>query len=211
MRGLRMDDLVLATTRRTLHGLAECVLAGPQHRRTGELALRQVPGGFATVAAPDLSLDGRELVVDSTRRIPLVGRFGELAHAAGVEFGEAADLYHDHAGVTEDDELELDEPARQLIVNWFAVGGDALASFAPELPARLWPEHFDLAIDLDSATYGVSPGDENHPTPYAYVSVTVPVPDSFWNAPFGAIRPAASIGDAEALVGFWRAGRQLLG
>lgn len=39
----------------------------------------------------------------------------------------------------------------------------------------LWPEHFDVAIEHGSeaagerATYGLSPGDENHPEPYLYV------------------------------------------
>ncbi len=52
------------------------------------------------------------------------------------------------------------------------------AAAAPEDAASapiLWPEHFDLAIELGSeaagerATYGLSPGDENHPEPYFYV------------------------------------------
>ena len=40
----------LAATRRSLHGVAELVLAGPQYRATGKLRLGVVPGGFATVA-----------------------------------------------------------------------------------------------------------------------------------------------------------------
>lgn len=205
-----MDDETLATTRRTLHGLAESVLAGPQHRRTGELALRQSTGGFATTAAPDLRVEGRELVVDGTRRIPLTGTFAAVAEAARVEFGEAAGLYHDHAGVGPDDEIVLDDAARQRIVDWFAGGGAALASFASDLPARLWPEHFDLAVDLDGATYGVSPGDTYHPTPYAYVSAAAPTPDTFWNAPFGAVRLSDDVSSPDAVVDFWRAGRRLL-
>lgn len=205
-----MDEQTLATTRRLLHGLAECVLAGPQHRRTGELALRQTPGGFATTADPDLRVEGRDLVVDGTRRIPLSGTFGALAGAAGVEFGEAAGLYHDHAGVVPDDEIVLDDEARQKLVDWFAVGADGLASFAPDLPARLWPEHFDLAVDLGGATYGVSPGDSYHPTPYAYVSATVPGPDPFWNAPFGAVRSADDLDSPDAVVQFWQDGQRLV-
>jgi hypothetical protein len=205
-----MDEATLAATRRTLHGIAECVLAGPQHRRTGELALRQTPGGFATIAEPDLRVDGRELVVDGARRIPLAGTFDFLAQAAGVEFGEAADLYHDHAGVGPDDDVSLDDQAVRMITDWYAVGADALAAFAPDLPARLWPEHFDLAVDLDAATYGVSPGDTYHSMPYAYVSATVPAPDAFWNAPFGAIRAADELPTPDAVVDFWRAGRRRL-
>ena len=40
---------------------------------------------------------------------------------------------------------------------------------------QLWPEHFDLSVELGSeparrrAGYGASPGDELHPEPYLYV------------------------------------------
>ena len=46
----------LINTRRTLHGIAECLLAGPEHRASGEIALRVVPGGFATAAGPDVKV-----------------------------------------------------------------------------------------------------------------------------------------------------------
>lgn len=42
-------------------------------------------------------------------------------------------------------------------------------------PPQLWPEHFDVAIELGSdaqgvrAGYGASPGDELHSEPYLYV------------------------------------------
>lgn len=54
---------------------------------------------------------------------------------------------------------------------------------------QLWPEHFDLAVDLGSeakharAAYGLSPGDDNHPEPYLYVAPWVaPEPDELWQA-----------------------------
>ena len=205
-----MDQHTLTTTRRTLHGIAEGILAGPQHRRTGELALRQTPGGFATTAGPSLRVELGDLVVDEKLRIPLAGTFASVAEAAGVEFGEAANLYHDHAGVAPDDKVELDEVAAARILGWYAVGAAALTSFAPELPARLWPEHFDLAVDLEGATFGVSPGDAHHATPYAYVSVNPPKPDGFWNAPFGAVRSADDVPTAEAVTAFWHDGLRLL-
>jgi len=40
-------------TRRSLHGVAELLLAGPQHRATGRIDLSVVDGGFATAAEPD--------------------------------------------------------------------------------------------------------------------------------------------------------------
>jgi hypothetical protein len=53
---------------------------------------------------------------------------------------------------------------------------------------QLWPEHFDVAVELladaKRASYGASPGDGSHPEPYFYVSVwnELPRPDPFWNA-----------------------------
>ena len=54
---------------------------------------------------------------------------------------------------------------------------------------QLWPEHFDLALALGSeqagarATYGLSPGDEQHPEPYLYVSPwSPPAAGELWQA-----------------------------
>ncbi len=44
------SDEPLAATRRTLHVVAEVLLAGPQWAETQEIALRVVPGGFTTSA-----------------------------------------------------------------------------------------------------------------------------------------------------------------
>jgi hypothetical protein len=62
-----MDGLV--ATRRSLHGVAEPVLAGPQYRRCGSVELRATPGGFGTVAQPDLRVDRTDLVAGG-RRLP---------------------------------------------------------------------------------------------------------------------------------------------
>ena len=47
----------LTKTRLQLHGIAECLLAGPEHRATGEIALAVSPGGFATTAGPHIRLN----------------------------------------------------------------------------------------------------------------------------------------------------------
>ena len=54
---------------------------------------------------------------------------------------------------------------------------------------QLWPEHFDLALELGleqdgrRAGYGASPGDERHPEPYLYVVPWSQVPDGpLWQA-----------------------------
>ena len=55
-------DSTLTTTRRSLHAVAELVLAGPQHAQTGEISLRALPGGFGTTHTPDLRVDGTDVV-----------------------------------------------------------------------------------------------------------------------------------------------------
>lgn len=63
-----MGNQELAMTRRSLHAVAELVLAGPQYRATGKLRLRVVPGGFATVLAPELRAIGTGVVGEGERR-----------------------------------------------------------------------------------------------------------------------------------------------
>jgi hypothetical protein len=48
-----MSDLV--TTRRSLHGVAELLLAGPQQAECGTIRLTPAPGGFATKAAAEIA------------------------------------------------------------------------------------------------------------------------------------------------------------
>ena len=75
----------------------------------------------------------------------------------------------------------------------------------------LWPEHFDLAIDVDEVNYGVSPADGYHGAPYAYVGPWTPREGEFWNAPFGAVRAATELADADAVAAFFVAGRSAAG
>jgi hypothetical protein len=208
------DDLepttaTLVATRRQLHGLAECLVAGPEYRATGEIALRITPVGFGTTAGPEIHLNGRELV-HGDRRVPAVGSFGELADQLGVEFGAPANLYSEGSGARSDDVVDLDPAAVRLIVDWFMLSDAALRELDPSQQPILWPEHFDVAILLDNRSYGSSPGDDFHPTPYAYVSARDHDGGPFWNAPFGALKDAAECRSTGDLVAFWREGRALL-
>src|SRR5690348_16279194 len=102
-----MPDPVRPTARQALHGVAELVLAGPQYRRSGTIRLRPVPGGFGTIAEPDLRVDGAFLVAGG-RRLMLAGTNArELAEAAGVEVG-APGIYTDGSGIGPDDPIEVD-------------------------------------------------------------------------------------------------------
>lgn len=198
----------LVATRRQLHGIAECLLAGPEYRATGEIALAITPGGFGTATAPEIRLEGLELVAGD-RRVPAAGSFGDLADRLGVEFG-APGIYRDGSGAQSDDVVDLDPAAARLILDWYTLSDSALRALDPEQQPILWPEHFDVAILLDDRSYGSSPGDDFHQTPYAYVSANDHDGEPFWNAPFGALRDAGEFRSTDHLVAFWREGRALL-
>jgi hypothetical protein len=199
-----MDSQVLDRTRRSLHGLAELVLAGPQYRQCGTIRLRVVPGGFGTVATPDLRvtgvfLDGAEL------RLPIDGSScSRLAAAVGVSASRLQDVYRGGPDVGVDEVLRVDPEAAQLLCEAFARGDAALRELEPSAEPVLWPEHLDIGITVDEINYGVSPGDAYLPEPYAYVGPWRPLDGEFWNASFGAARPLHALGDITA---FFQEGR----
>jgi hypothetical protein len=200
-----MTGTALEQTRLALHGVAELVLAGPQYTTSHDIRLRVTPGGFATVAAPDLRVDRLELVT-TTARLPLRGTFAGLASAAGVEARPLRDVYAVGPDVDLDDHLEIDPDAADLVVEAFATGDAALRAFAPDLEPVLWPEHFDLGITLAEVNYGVSPGDVHSAEPYAYVGPWTPRAGAFWNTEFGAARPLSELGGADAVTTFFLEG-----
>ncbi|NMM32793.1 MAG: hypothetical protein HHJ13_02090, partial [Phycicoccus sp.] len=155
----------LVATRRRLHGIGECLMAGPQRRAGGRFTLRVTPGGFATTGAPALRLDGTDLVVDEGRRVAIAGTFAELADALGVDCGPPPDPYPDGSEVAPADDTSLDPTAARRIADWFLKADAALRVMAPRQTPILWPEHFDVAILLDDISYGASPGDGFHATP----------------------------------------------
>jgi hypothetical protein len=203
------DGDALATTRRALHGVAELVLAGPQYRRSGTIRLRITPGGFGTVREPALRVE-EDILVAGDRRVPLAGgTYADLGAAVGVEAGAPADLYHDGSGVPLTEAVHLDLSQAGYLAATFALGDAALRALAPPAEPVLWPEHFDVSITLDEVNYGVSPGDGYLGEPYAYVGPYAPRSGAFWNAPFGAARPLATLGEREAVVEFFTEGRTL--
>jgi hypothetical protein len=143
-------------TRVELHRLAQEVISPAREQVTGRIGLRATPGGFGTPPFGDddqqVRVDGAELVRqagDAEDREPLVG---------------------------------VDEAASRTLAAWYAFGNSLLEELRAEAtPAeapsivQLWPEHFDIAIELGDesdaarANYGFSPGDEDHAEPYVYV------------------------------------------
>ena len=195
----------LHATRRALHGVAELVIAGPQHEAFGTIRLRVLPGGFGAVASP-VRVEGHDLVWEGGR-MPLAGSARTLAAAAGLE-ARAPGIYADGSGVDLDEELSFAPEALDTLLGWFATGDAALRALAPEEEPVLWPEHFDLGIAVGEVNYGISPGDGGHEEPYAYVGPWTQRTGDFWNAPFGALRPAADLPDAAAVTAFLEEGRR---
>lgn len=198
-----------AATVAALHRVAELVVA-PARKPDNEIALMPAPGGFGT---PEFEYDGarRQVRVEGTEIVQAIGAsqrrapLTSLAEAATV----VAELLPADADLG-DEPLAVDADAAAVLAGWYALGGEALSAFAAtastaDAPTEpiLWPEHFDLAIELgdeaagERATYGFSPGDENHAEPYAYVAPWRPgVAGELWNAVgFGG----AELGYAELL------------
>jgi hypothetical protein len=202
------DRNEFAGTRRALHGIAELVLAGPQHSLNGKIRLRVTPGGFGTVFEPDLRVEGVHLIA-AGQRLPVNGRtYAELAAAAGVEARALTEVYSDGPGITPDEVITVDADAAAHLANCFALGQEALMRFLPHAEIVLWPEHFDLGVSADEVNYGISPGDSYLGEPYAYVVPwQVPAGD-FWTAPFGAARSVRELGDAEAILAFFEEGHR---
>jgi hypothetical protein len=171
----------------SLHEVA-AELVAPARKPQHEIALEPTLGGFGTPffefdgARRRVRVEGDELVHECAgqeRRAPL--RSLATAGAAITE------LLPFDAGLSHEP-LAVDPAASRALGSFFEFGAEALARLAVDAieedetsPVRLWPEHFDLAIELGAeargvrANYGCSPGDEQHAEPYLYVGP--------WSAP----------------------------
>ncbi|MFE3255540.1 hypothetical protein ACFXPS_04110 [Nocardia sp. NPDC059091] len=199
-------------TRRSLHGVAELLMAGPQYRAHGTIKLRPAPGGFSTIHPPLVAVDGDLLLVDGSVAGKLSGTtFAELASHAGIDAGAPADLYSGSSGCILTDTIHVDLDHAQTIARAFDWGDRALRRLNPTETPVLWPEHFDLGITItaDRINFGVSPGDPHIPEPYAYVGPWDPHTGPFWNESFGAAHTLTALGAAEALFTFFTEGYHL--
>ena len=114
-------DPTLERTRRSLHGIAETVLAGPEHRTVGRIRLAVTADGFSTLPLPGtpsrIAVRGAELVVEDgavQRSVPLAGTYADLARLAGVEAGAPEGVYHGGSGVKVDEPIKMrNRPARR--------------------------------------------------------------------------------------------------
>lgn len=165
--GLSPAPAALAATRGVLHRLAEDVLAPIQAGVNGDIHFRWTPGGFGT---PRFGGD-RQLRVEGATLVTVEG--GEVRTEPIPDADDAAARWlGDFYGFA------------------FAILDEIAADGTNPAPIRLWPEHFDIAGELGDeqagsrATYGASPGDENHDEPYFYVGpwAEPPGPAELWNA-----------------------------
>ena len=182
----------LVATREALHLLATEVVSPARQRANGKTGLRYTRGGFGTpffYSDVQVRVEGAELIVqhgETERRAPITTLAAAAAHL-GDEIGPV---------VADAEPLAVDPAAATFLGNWYGFAASVLEELrasagADADPSRvqLWPEHLDLAVELGSeerrarASYGLSPGDETHPEPYAYVVPWVaPARSEVWQA-----------------------------
>jgi hypothetical protein len=193
------DAQALIRTRNAWHVLAEHVLAPARHRVNGKIGLRYTRGGFgAPYFGADeqvrVSDDGLVVVRGDELTIHPISSAGGAAEELGFAAGAPTDVYPPTTTLDPDAPLEIDPASARMLGDWFGFGASVLEALraavpASEEPARvqLWPEHFDLSVDLGveadgrRATFGASPGDEAHPEPYLYVTPWSAQQGAFWN------------------------------
>lgn len=190
------------STREALHQVAFYAVAPRRYRAVGKLGLRWTRGGFGTPFFGDdvqVRVEGGALVVQEGRSV----RHREVTDlAAACRFLEIPyeetwfEGFHDPlqpVGPTAP--LEIDPAAAEALGDWFGFVTLVLEELRRTPGAvdvgrvQLWPEHFDVAVELGSAeaglraSYGGSPGDSAHPEPYLYVAAWSEVDrsDPYWN------------------------------
>jgi hypothetical protein len=193
-RRLEPAPPTLGVTRTALHRVAEAVIAPARQRANGKIGLRWTLGGFGTPffgADAQIRIEGGQLVIDAAseeRRHPL-GTITDAAAAIGFDLkgAEEAEL---------DAPLEVDTYASRFLGEWFGFTTSVLEQLRAEAPeesepsrVQLWPEHFDVAVEIGSeqleqrAGLGGSPGDDSHPEPYLYVTPWTARPEGeLWQA-----------------------------
>jgi hypothetical protein len=212
------NDVV--TARRALQAVAEQLLAGPQWRTSGTIRLTVTLRGFATTRPPVPDIEVLEVRDDGLfcepdgLVVPLAGTISELAKLIGVDPGPPAGVYPTATSLPSDQPLELTRAGVHTVLSALATGDQALRALIRAVAADqatqpvLWPEHFDLGLSLDDVNYGISPGDDGHPLPYAYVGPWQARTGGFWNESFGASRGLDELGDVAAITAFLLEGRE---
>jgi hypothetical protein len=215
-----IEDVVAA--RLGLHAVAELLLAGPQFRSSGTIRLRVTADGFATVRSPGAGIttlrvraggvllrepDGLSLPLSHSEH-----SIAALASTFGVEAGAPEGVYPAVVRASLDSPLKLPAAGVDVVLTALTVGDTALLALLTELGQDgepvLWPEHFDVGFSHGEVNFGISPGDAEHPLPYAYVGPWTPRQGAFWNESFGASMPLGKPVDVSMIMAFLREGRE---
>lgn len=237
---MAISDEQYAPTRDSLHRVAVHLVARARQQATGRFGLRVTPGGFGTPEfGPEpqrVRVGNGVLVVETTaagasatsRAVAIHGAsLAELAQVAGVDLGAELSVGHDTPPLGDiDSPLVCDPVAAAAMADWWTAGARAIDSVLASLGAdatpgvpQLWPEHFDLGLDVGVAgsrvNLGASAGDGFHAGPYLYVGpwdAARPGDPDYWNVSFGALLGAEEVvGDVTAsALAFFRRGVDLL-
>ncbi|MEM8620122.1 MAG: hypothetical protein AAGF73_10395 [Actinomycetota bacterium] len=202
--------------RQQLHRVATHVVSRARAAVTERISLRVLPGGIGTPAFSGagrrVRIVGSWLVVEDEAApgghvvsTSIVGSsLQELAEVAAVDLDAPYDAGPDTPPIGDRNAaIDVDSEALESLAAWFVAAGAAVDDAVIELASRglavtgprLWPEHFDVAIEVHLAdgtgiNLGGSPGDGFSAEPYLYVGPWGPErpgDDGFWNAPFGAV------------------------
>lgn len=233
------DPDLFRSTRLELQRVATHLLARARFAADGRFGLRVTPTGIGTplfgsngtvlrIAATTLIHEFRVAGEARSATTTLAGRsLRELAEFAGIDLKSPFSAGSDSPELGDADApVEVDAAAGSEVLAWLKVGAEAVDRVLPlthePSVAQLWPEHFDIGVDVASGhgrvNLGASPGDSFSPEPYLYVSPweeSRPGDPRFWNAPFGAVLDRGAVLDAPDAVGhaaaFFREGLRLLG
>jgi len=189
-------------TRDKLHQLAFFAMSPARYKAVGRMGLRSTPGGFGT---PEF--DGqvarieRDLLVLEANENAATQTITTIRAAAqffGVEYDRLwfRDFKDQLAPADPDADLSVDIEGVVAVADWFEFGTEVLGRLRGYgLPdddvseTQIWPEHFDVAIEMGDeargqrASFGASPGDAAHPEPYVYVSAWGEIDrrNRYWN------------------------------
>jgi hypothetical protein len=193
----RLDALPdgFAATVASLHLVAERIVA-PSRKPDNEIALEATPGGFGTPVFEHGGLR-HQVRVEGAELVHAEGAGERRAHLSSLATAAeaVAGLLPADAELG-DEPLEIDPAAARALGDWYGFAAAVLAQLSATAtpadaatPARLWPEHFDVASELGAedaglrANYGASPGDGDHPEPYLYVGPwSAEVEGDLWRA-----------------------------
>jgi len=166
--------------------LAEHVVAPARYRVDGHIGLAPAPQGFGTPTFGDgerVRVDGTEIVHERPGTTTRVGitTLGDAARFLGIPGGAPTEVYKPATAFMPDAPLGIDPASAVALAAWYAFVAQLVDEVAEvyrsHMPTAvtIWPEHFDLALELGDqergtrANYGGSPGDGGSPEPYLYV------------------------------------------